>query len=216
MAGAREGPTVTRVLRVLLCALLGVSGARVASAVVAAPLGSSRALLAGLRSAGRAEAALVLNRLDPLTGRTNAVRGRLILELPRFARLELADGQRLTLRGDGGDWLQPAARQLVRAGSRSAAGALVWWGALLDPQAAGIQERKVGPRQYVLTRPGAGQEQAQRIELGVDGLPRRLTVETSPGERIEYRLTRWRFVRSRGPADFVLEAPAGFEVVELP
>jgi hypothetical protein len=205
-----------RALRILLCALLGAAGARPASAEVVTPLASSRALIAGLRSAGRAEATLQLGRLDPLSGRTNVVRGRLVLELPRFARLELDDGQRLTLREDGGDWLQPATRQLVRAGSRSAAGALVWWGALLDPQAAGVRERKVGTRRYVLTRPGAGEALAQRIELGADGLPRRLTVETSPGERVEYRLTRWRFARSRGPADFVLQPPAGFEVVELP
>ena len=205
-----------RILRILLCALLGVSGARPVVAAVAAPLGSSRALLAGLRSSGRAEATLRLSRMDPLSGRTSSVRGRLILELPRLARLELEDGQRLTLREDGGDWLQPATRQLVRAGTRSAAGVLVWWGALLDPQATGVRERKVGTRQFVLTQPGAGEALVQRIELGADGLPRCLTVEMSPGERVQYRLTRWRFVRPRGPADFVLEAPAGFEVVELP
>ena len=205
-----------RIPWILLCVLPGLSGARPTLAAVVAPLASSRALIAGLRSSGRAEATLQLSRLDPLSGRTNVVRGRLVLELPRFARLELEDGQRLTLREDGGDWLQPATRQLVRAGSRSAAGALVWWGALLAPQATGVQERKVGARQYVLTRPGAGETLVQRIELGADGLPRGLTVETSPGERVEYRLTRWRFVRSRGLADFVLEAPAGFEVVELP
>ena len=205
-----------RIPWILLCALLGVSGARPIAAAVAAPLGSSRALLSGLHSSGRAEATLRLSRLDPLSGRTNVVRGRLILELPRLARLELEDGQRLTLREDGGDWLQPATRQLVHAGTRSAAGALVWWGALLDPQATGVQERKVAARQYVLTQPGAGDALVQRIELGVDGLPRRLKVEVSPGEWVEYRLARWRFVRSRGPADFVLEAPTGFEVVELP
>jgi hypothetical protein len=216
MAAARGGREVRRILRILLCALLGVSGARMAAGVVVAPLGSSRALLAGLHSSGRAEAALSLHRLDPLSGRTNVVRGRLILEQPRLARLELEDGQRLTLRADGGDWLQPATRQLVRAGARSAAGVLVWWGALLDPQATGVQERKVGTRQYLLTRPGAGEALVQRIELGADGLPRRLMLEMGPGERVEYRLTRWRFVRSRGPADFVLQAPTGFEVVELP
>jgi hypothetical protein len=204
------------ILRILLCALLGGTGAHPVAAAVATPLSASRALVAGLASSGRAEATLRLSRLDPLSGRTNVVRGRLILELPRLARMELEDGQRLTLRGDGGDWLQPATRQLVRAGPRSVAGALVWWGALLDPQAMGVQERLVGPRQYVLTRPGAGEVLTQRIELGVDGLPRRLTVEMSLGERAEYRLTRWRFVRSRGPADFVLKAPKGFEVVELP
>ena len=199
---------------ILSCALVWGTGTRPAAA--ATPLGSSRTLLAELHSSGRAEATLRLSRLDPLLGRTSVVRGRLILELPRFARLELEDGQRLTLREDGGDWLQPAMRQLVRAGVHSAAGALVWWGALLDPQATGVQERRVGTRRYVLTRPGAGDSLVQRVELGPDGLPRCLTVEVSPGERVEYRLTRWRFVRSRGPADFVLEAPAGFEVVELP
>lgn len=204
------------VLALLLPLLLTVSGQGASAAVRRAPLGSSRALLAGLRSSGRAEATLRLGRLDPLSGRTSVVRGRLILELPRLARLELDDGQRLTLREDGGDWLQPAMRQLLRGGARWAAGALVWWGALLDPQATGVQEREVGTRQYALTQPGAGEALEQRIELGEDGLPRRLTVEVSPGERVEYRLTRWRFVRSRGPADFVLRAPAGFEVVEMP
>jgi hypothetical protein len=196
----------------MLCALLAAAGVRAA----AAPLGSTRALLAGLRAAGRGEAALQLCRTDPLSGRTSVTRGRLVLELPRLARLELADGQRLTLREDGGDWLQPAARQLVRAGTRSAAGALAWWGALLDPQAAGVRERKDGPRRYTLVRSGAGGEQAQQVELGADGLPRLLVPEASPGARVEYRLSRWRFVPARGRADFVLEAPAGFEVVEMP
>jgi hypothetical protein len=207
---------VRRIPGILLCALLGVSGAGRAVASAVPPLHSSRVLLARLRASGRAEATLRLSRPDPLGGRTSVVRGRLILELPRFARLELEDGQRLTLREDGGDWLQPAMRQLVRGGARSAGGALVWWGALLDPQTTGVLERSDGPRRYVLTRPGTGDALVQRIELGPDGLPSRLTVEASPGERVEYRLARWRFARSRGPADFVLQAPPGFEVVELP
>jgi hypothetical protein len=41
-------------------------------------------------------------------------------------------------------------------------------------------------------------------------------LELGPGERIEYVLSRWRFSRSRGRADFVLEAPADFEIVEMP
>ena len=205
-----------RCATILLCALLGMGAARPGPAAAAAPLGSTRALLAGLRAAGRAEATLRLSRQDPLSGRLVVLRGRLFLELPRLARLDLGDGERLTLREDGGDWLQPATRQLVRAGARSAAGALVWWGALLDPESAGVRERKVGTRRYLLVHPGASEAQSPRIELGADGLPLRLAVETSPGERVEYRLTRWRFVPSRGRADFVLEAPAGFEVVEMP
>jgi hypothetical protein len=207
---------VRPVLAFLLTGLLSLPGSGASVAAAPETPVSTRALLAGLRSSGRAEAALRLRRLDPLSGRAIVQRGRLILELPRLARLELEDGERLTLREDGGDWLQPAAHQLVRAGARSAAGALVWWGALLDPQAAGVREREVGTRQYVLSHPGADEALQQRIELGADGLPRRLSVEVSPGERIEYRLARWRFVRSRGRADFVLAAPPGFEVVEMP
>jgi hypothetical protein len=204
------------VLVLVVSALLGTCGAHAGAATVSRQPASTRALMAGLRSAGRAEAALRLDRLDPLTGRASVLRGRLILELPGLARLELADGERLTLREDGGDWLQPASCQLVRAGRRSAAGALAWWGVLLDPQGAGAMERRAGARAYVLTYAGAGSARTQRIDLGADGLPRRLTVEADPGERVEYRLSRWRFLRSRGRANFVLEAPAGFEVVEMP
>ena len=204
------------VLALLVTFALGADGGQAGTATLPRPLASTRALLAGLRSAGRAEAGLRLTRVDPLTGRARAVRGRLVLELPGLARLELEDGERLTLREDGGDWLQPATRQLVRAGRRSAAGALMWWGVLLDPQGSGAVERRSGARAYTLTSGEAGEVSTQRIELGTDGLPRRLTVEVSPGERIEYSLSRWRFLRSRGRADFVLEAPAGFEVVEMP
>jgi hypothetical protein len=201
-----------RALPVLLCVLLGAAGAGAAPA----PRASSRALQAGLRAAGRGEAVVQLSRTEPLGGRTSVTRGRLVLELPGRARLELADGQRLTLREDGGDWLQPAARQLVRAGTRSAAGALAWWGALLDPQAAGIREQRSGSRRYTLVRPGDEGGQSQQVELGADGLPRLLVLEAGSGGRVEYRLSRWRFVPPRGRADFVLAAPPGFEVVEMP
>ena len=201
---------------VLLVAVLAGAGGWVGAAVVPAPFASTKALRAGLSRYGRAEAALRLSRHDALSGRTLVQRGRLILERPRLARLELEDGERLTLREDGGDWLQPAVHQLVRAGARSAGGALVWWAVLLDPQDGGIQESRTGPREYTLTQAGARAAPAQRIELGPDGLPRRLTVEIGPGEQVEYLLLRWRFSRARGPADFHLAAPAGFEVVEMP
>jgi len=179
-------------------------------------LASARALLARLRAAGRAEAQVRLTRHDPLSGRDVVVRGTLALERPGLARLDLADGQRLTLRGDGGDMLQPAAKQLVRAGPRSAAGLLSWWGALLDPEGRGFRERRVGPRAYELTREGASEEEAQRLTLGADGLPATLVAALGPDERVEYRLARWRFARARGRAGFVLQAPPGYEVVELP
>jgi hypothetical protein len=200
----------------LVLAVLAAGAARAGAPAAPVPFASTRALRAGLGASGRAEAALRLIRNDPLGGRPTVQRGRLILERPRLARLELDDGERLTLREDGGDWLQPALRQLVRAGARSAGGALAWWGVLLDPRDTGIRERRTGAREYTLTQAGAPGAPTQRVELGADGLPRRLTVEIAPGERVEYRLSRWRFTRARGRADFRLEAPAGFEVVEMP
>ncbi len=182
----------------------------------AAPPASTRVLLDKLRAAGRAEVTVRLQRHDPVTGRTVVLGGRLALELPRLARLDLEDGERLTLREDGGDWLQPATRQLVRAGARTTSGLLAWCGALLEPGERGIVERKLGPREYSLTPADAAEALPQRLELGSDRLPRRVVVALSADETIEYRLSRWRFVRGRGRSDFVLEAPPGIEVVEMP
>jgi hypothetical protein len=176
---------------------------------------SARALLARVRASGRAEASVRLRRVDPLSGRTIERGGRLALELPQRARLDLDDGERLTLRADGGDWLQPALKQLVRAGPRGAAGALRWWGALLDPAGSGLEERRAGERVFSLRMRG-GDGTALQLELDAQGLPRRLILDSGDGGRLEYRLTRWRFLRPRGAADFVLDAPAGFEVVALP
>ena len=212
----------SRARGVALLALLALAGAGAATAEAEsrspAPgaLAATRPLLLRLRAAGRAEAAVRLTRTDPLSGRTQVVRGRLALELPGLARLDLADGQRLTLREDGGDLLQPVARQLVRAGARSAAGVLAWWAALLDPEGGGFRERKRGAREFVLLREGAAEDEGQRLVQGADGLPERIVVALGAGEQVEYRLSRWRFLRARGRKDFVLEAPAGFEVVEMP
>jgi hypothetical protein len=196
-----------------LCALALLASAAAVSAD--APV-ATRALLARLKVTGRAEATLRLRRQDLLSGRTVTLGGRLALEPPGLARLDLEDGQRLTLRRDGGDWLQPATRQLVRAGARAAAGALQWWTALLDPGAAGLEERKLGPDRYALTRGAGADTLTQVVELGADRLPRRLWVDPGYGGRVEYQVLRWRFTRPRGRAAFVLEPPPGFETVEMP
>ena len=205
-----------RTVAALGIAVLVAGGVRAAPEAQTTPLVSTRTLLAKLRVAGRAEASLRFERRDPLSGRTSALRGRLALELPHFARLDLGDGQQLTLREDGGDWLQPATRQLIRAGARSTAGLLGWWGALLDPRGAGPRETRAGPRAYVLLPPGVDETMAQRMELGADGLPRRVVIALNPEESIEYQIARWRFVRPRGRSGFVLEVPRGYELVEVP
>jgi hypothetical protein len=196
----------------LACAGPAWSGA----APAAGPRGpvATRVLLARLRATGRAEATLRVGRPDALGPGRVTIAGTLALEPPRSARLDFADGERLTLRADGGDWLQPATRQLVRAGAARAAGLLAWWAALLDPSGAGLVERKLGPRRYALAHPGAGADQV--VELGADGLPRLIRVDAGGGEPVEYRVTRWRFVKARGHDAFVLRPPPGYEVVDLP
>jgi hypothetical protein len=182
------------------------------------PLQSTRGLLARLRAAGRAEAALETTVEDLLSGRPRTVRGRLALELPHRARLDFPERESLTLREDGGDWLQPGTRQLLRSGPASAEAAMRWTAVLLESGTEDIRERPIGRRGFELSPAGAdsAQGERQRVWLGVDGYPSRIEIVDAAGERRTYRLSGWRFVRARGRAAFVLSAPAGFEVVDLP
>lgn len=209
---------------------LALSLALAAGAMLAAPAGAAsgtagatperlaatRALLDRLHASGRAEAAVRTIRPDPLGEGTRVVTGRLALEPPRFARLDLSTGERLTLRADGGDWLQPAARQLVRAGARSAGAALAWWDVLLESGHERFRERAAGRRTFVLTPADSEAAGPTRVTLGADGLPSAIEVEDAAGERVTWRLSGWRFVRPRGRAAFVLEAPPGVDVVDMP
>lgn len=97
-----------------------------------APPDPARALAARLRERGRAEAVVSCISTDPLSGATRRARGRLALEPPDRARLDfVATGERITLRRDGGEWLQPATRQLLLLPAGRAAAALRWWAVLL-------------------------------------------------------------------------------------
>ena len=211
--------------RTLALSLVLVAGAMLAApsgapsgAAGATPerLAATRALLDRLRASGRAEVAVRTVRPDPLGEGTRVVTGRLALEPPRFARLDLSTGERLTLRADGGDWLQPATRQLVRAGARSAGAALAWWGVLLESGHERFRERAEGRRTFVLTPADSEAAGPTRVTLGSGGLPAAIEVEDAAGERVTWRFSGWRFVRPRGRTAFVLEAPPGYDVVEMP
>lgn len=182
------------------------------------PHESTRALIARLRATGRAEATLETTVEDLFGGKPRTIRGRLALELPHRARLDFPDGERLTLREDGGDWLQPRTRQLLRSGPASAAAALRWSVVLLDAGSGDFLERALGGRAFELSPAGADslQGERQRVWVGPDGLPARLEIVTPDGARRAYRLGGWRFARARGRTAFVLSAPAGFETVDLP
>ena len=197
-------------------ALLLALGLSAVAAAGGEALRSTRGLLAQLRAAGRAEARVATTVQDPLSGRPQTTSGRLALELPRQARLDFAGGESLTLREDGGDWLQPRARQLVRSGPRSAEAAMSWSALLLASGAGPFRERSLGNNVYEVAAIGPDSLETQRVWLRTDGLPARLELTTAAGETCSVRLGGWRFARARGRRAFVLSAPVGFEVVELP
>jgi hypothetical protein len=181
-------------------------------------LESTRALLQRLRASGRAEATIETTVEDPLVGSSRRVRGRLALELPHRARLDLEGGEILTLREDGGDWLQPGTAQLLRSGPRSAAPALRWSALLLESAPDSVRERALEGGGFELRATGADSAFAavQRVWLGAGGYPARLEVEDAGGERRTWRLSGWRFSHARGRDAFVLTAPRGITVVDLP
>lgn len=191
--------------------------ALLAMPVPAQALESSRALLAQMRAKGRAEAALTYT-LAGLPGEPpRTIRGRLALEPPDRARLDVgASGEAIAVRADGGDWLDPAAGQLVRLSPARIAPALRWWRVLLG--AAGeVRERRDGPgRWWLLLGGGPGlPADSALVELDASGLPVRLELPALDGPTV-YRLSRWRFMPARGRAAFTLTAPPGVTEVRLP
>jgi hypothetical protein len=183
----------------------------------AAALEASRALLARVGSGGRAEAALRY-ALPGFPGEpARPVQASLALEPPDRARLEVAaTGEQVTVRADGGEWLQPAARQVVRLSPARVAPALRWWRVLLGG-GAGVREERLGARHYRLVLPAHAGAAADTAEVRLDarGLPVRLDLREAGGPLV-LRLSGWRFPRARGVAGFTLTAPPGYAEVRLP
>lgn len=206
-----------RILGVL--SLLATLGLFPAAAPASDTLESARGLAARIRTAGRAEARIERRALDPFTGRWRSVRGRVALEPPDLALLEFpATGERLALRGDGGEWLQPALGQMLRLGPENAAAARRWWGLLLPATGGGFTERPLGGGRYALVRTQASGNAPDTAWVALDsrGLPARLEHRDPGGGRIEYQLSGWTFPRPRGRPGFVLAAPDSLEIVDLP
>jgi len=207
----------TRALALAVLALVALASALRAPAD-AASLAATRTLAARLRAQGRGEARLEQRRLDALGGAPEIVQGTLALEPPDRVRLDFpATGERVTLRGDGGEWLQPALRQLVEVSADDVAPAVHLWDVLLRGRAETLRERRAGAGVYVLEPGGDGDEpfDSVRVTLGATGLPARIVVHQPGGDRLEYRFSSWRFVRPRGAAAFRLATPPGFTRVRL-
>lgn len=196
--------------------LLAVHAGALAGPAQSASLRSSAALARELAASRRARATLRYEApaLPGAVVRTRS--GTLTLEAPDRVRLDLTGtAERLVARGDGGEWLQPATRQLLRFGPRQVSPALRWWRVLLG-DTAGVRERRSGPNRYVLALagPGVGIADSATVWLDARGLPERLRVHDGDDGTI-YRLSDWRFARAEGLEAFRLEAPAGYETVDI-
>ena len=195
----------------------GTGAASGAGTVAAGALESTRALAAGLKRTGRAEVTLAWEVAGMSGGAPQRMRGALAVEPPDLARLDVAGtGERITLREDGGEWLQPAVHQLVILKPRHSVGAMRWWRLLAG--GTGASERKLGTGRYrlVVVRSPTADADSADVSLGAGGLPDRLELDDGAGGHLVYRLTGWKFTPARGAAAFRIVAPPGTETVELP
>ena len=182
-------------------------------------LGAARALAERLESSGHAEARLERSVFDPIDGKRRVVRGRLSLEPPDRAALFFpATGERVTLRGDGGEWVQPRLRQMLVLGPERAAAARRWWELLIREHDDRFSAHSLGPNLLVVTARAADGAPVDSAWVTLDrvGLPSRLEIEEGSDGRTAYRFTNWVFGRARGRAAFVLVAPNGYEVIRVP
>ena len=208
-------------LAVTLFAGLGLvaAGAEVAwCAAASEPLVTARALALAMRGGRSAEAEVRYDLVDPLGGPARVVRGRVRVESPDRVRLDFTtSGERIALRGDGGEWLQPAARQLLRIPAERAAGALQWWRVLLPESRDTFREESLSSRRFRLAPRAAGAGPIRMmVRLDARGLPADLVVEGVSDAPVTYRISNWKFPPERGAAAYRLVAPPGFETVDLP
>jgi hypothetical protein len=179
---------------------------------------SARALTARVRDSGRAEAQLERRSLDVFTGKWRSISGRVALEPPDRALLEFpATGERIALRSDGGEWLQPGLGQMLRLGPENAAAARRWWELLLPGASQRFTEVALGARRFALvSHADAEAGDTAWVTLDAQGLPSQLAYRVPGGERVEYRLRAWKFPHARGRAAFVIRPPDSLHVVDLP
>lgn len=200
-----------------IAALVGVAFAA-SAATPARTRDPLQALSSRLLANGRGEAVLELRSPD-FTGVAKTVRGRLALEPPDRASLEFEEtGERVTMRGDGGEWLQPALAQMMVLRSSHAIGASRWWQAFLSNTPGAIRSHRLGGNRWLLVRPQSIDAAAESawVEVDARGLPTRIELRDAGVASSVYRLSAWRFVKARGRDAFVVKPPPGTTVVPLP
>jgi len=181
-------------------------------------LESARVLRAKLAASGRAEVNVVHTLADDMGG-SPPRHARLALEPPDRVRLEFADdGECLTMRGDGGEWLQPSAHQLLLLPAGQIEVGARLWNVLLAGSGPWKETREAKGRYAIVPETGPTDDPAPftklTIVLGSDGLPLRLTA-INGNQQLELRFSGWRFTNPRGQSAFRLVAPAGVTTVPL-
>lgn len=183
----------------------------------AKPLTSVSTLMKRLQASGRGEVSMTQTVVS--AGETlRAERGRLSLEPPDRMRIDFqTSGERVTMRADGGEWVQPSLRQLLILRPEQAQAVVTTWRAFLDGGGEIYRERARGSGRYRLTPLVAGEGSADSIdvELGESGLPRRLELWIGD-QRWWLTLSSWAFAKAKGPSAFTLRAPAGYSIFEWP
>ena len=202
-----------------LLAVLLVVGLAGDAALAAGELTATRSLVRRLSATGRGQAAFTMTQTDPMGGPDVVQRGRIALEPPDRVRLDFAaTGERIALRGDGGEWIQPSARQMVRL-RREQAGMASWlWEVLLQGGTTAFTERAKGPGRFLLAprdRDG-GLPEGITVLVDAQGLPAEIEYGEPGGAVTRYRFRDWRFMRPQGPRGFTLTAPGGYATVEVP
>lgn len=182
---------------------------------VTSPLVTARAMSRAL-AGGRAGEASVSYAIPDMSGAPHTVTGRVRVQAPDRVRLDFTTGEKITLRSDGGEWLQPATKQLLRIPPDRASGALRWWRVLLPGSGATFQEESLGDHRYRLTSRDVAGGITVTARLDAQGFPAELRVEGMQDQPVTYTLSGWRFGGGRGAASYRLTAPAGYETVDLP
>jgi hypothetical protein len=179
-------------------------------------LASAEALRLRLRAGGRGSAAFTQRLIDPL-GPSRGRGGRLALEHPGLVRIEFRDdGECLTLRRDGGEWLQPSLGQLVLLPADQLGAAARVWDVLLGGTPTGVSERRVSARTYLLTADGGDAAAFDSVWVSLDprGLPARIEAGAE-GQRVVFEVSGWTFGAARGVAAFTQVAPKGVATVPM-
>jgi hypothetical protein len=149
-------------------------------------------------------------------GFPDSLRMRIFVAPGGYLRLDHADRRfSLTLRPDGGEALDHRLRQLLRLPVEQAQQAAGIW-SLLVGAGGGMREEPAGDRRALL-RPGGERgvlPESLWVTLDRDSLPARIELAGVP--RVTFRLSGWRFERSRDAARYKLAPPSGYEVVVWP